>query len=96
MDVIPFYGFFSLCLSAPSPQAIGTHNGFVHIVDFAGHETKRFAAHTARVNDVSVDAAGEWIASCSDDGMWPTVRGGGRDVAVSFWSMVAVFHLIIL
>jgi hypothetical protein len=58
------------CLSSHEKfLAIGTHAGFVHIVDFAGHETKRFKPHTAIVNDVSVDGAGEWVASCSDDGL---------------------------
>lgn len=31
-------------------------------------QVKCFPSHTAAVNDVSFDLAGEYVASCSDDG----------------------------
>jgi hypothetical protein len=31
-------------------------------------QVKRFPSHTAAVNEVSFDLAGEYVASCSDDG----------------------------
>ncbi|KAL8146419.1 hypothetical protein AgCh_004237 [Apium graveolens] len=48
--------------------ALGTHAGAVHILDFLGNQVKEFAAHTATVNDLCFDTAGEYIGSCSDDG----------------------------
>ena len=34
-----------------------------------GTEAQRFPnQHTARVNDLSLDARGEFVASCADDG----------------------------
>ncbi|KAF8396489.1 hypothetical protein HHK36_018112 [Tetracentron sinense] len=48
--------------------ALGTHDGTVHILDFLGNQVKEFSAHTATVNDLSFDAEGEYIGSCSDDG----------------------------
>jgi hypothetical protein len=48
---------------------IGTQNGFVFVFDLTGNEIKRFYSHTFPVNDVSVDAGGEIVISCSDDGL---------------------------
>eukprot|EP01117_Protostelium_nocturnum_P020637 TRINITY_DN938_c0_g2_i1.p1 TRINITY_DN938_c0_g2~~TRINITY_DN938_c0_g2_i1.p1 ORF type:complete len:911 (-),score=318.10 TRINITY_DN938_c0_g2_i1:20-2752(-) len=48
--------------------ALGTHWGVVYILDFNGNEIKRFPSHSTTINELSVDAAGEYIASCSDDG----------------------------
>eukprot|EP00960_Hanusia_phi_P075784 768466-Hanusia_phi.AAC.5 len=48
--------------------ALGTVEGWIYILDFDGNEVRRFGAHTAIVNDLSIDRAGEFIASCSDDG----------------------------
>ncbi|KAG0255570.1 Vacuolar protein sorting-associated protein 41 [Mortierella polycephala] len=48
--------------------AMGTHWGVVHIMDFDGNENQKFQAHSATVNDLSVDLDGEFIASASDDG----------------------------
>ncbi|PRP83024.1 RING zinc finger-containing protein [Planoprotostelium fungivorum] len=48
--------------------ALGTHWGVVYILDFNGNEIKRFASHSTTINELSVDTAGEYIASCSDDG----------------------------
>ncbi len=47
---------------------MGTHWGVVHIMDFEGNENQKFQAHSATVNDLSVDLDGEFIASASDDG----------------------------
>ncbi|KAF0912218.1 hypothetical protein E2562_013172 [Oryza meyeriana var. granulata] len=48
--------------------ALGTHNGTLHILDLQGNQVKEIAAHTATINDISFDADGEYIGSCSDDG----------------------------
>ncbi|KAL1923384.1 uncharacterized protein VTP21DRAFT_8364 [Calcarisporiella thermophila] len=48
--------------------ALGTHWGTVSILDFEGDEIKKFACHSATVNDLSIDAAGEYVASASVDG----------------------------
>ena len=31
-------------------------------------QVKRFEVHKSRVNDISMDESGEFLASCSDDG----------------------------
>ncbi|CAA7391119.1 unnamed protein product [Spirodela intermedia] len=49
--------------------ALGTHGGVVHILDFQGNQVKEFHAHSATVNDLSFDSEGEYIGSCSDDGL---------------------------
>jgi hypothetical protein len=48
--------------------ALGTQEGWIYILDFNGNELRRFGAHTAIINDLCFDRAGESIASCSDDG----------------------------
>ncbi|CAG8496376.1 2649_t:CDS:10 [Scutellospora calospora] len=48
--------------------ALGTHNGNVFILDFDGNLIKRFSSHSATVNDISIDAAEEYVASASMDG----------------------------
>ncbi|KAJ3192921.1 Vacuolar protein sorting-associated protein 41 [Entophlyctis luteolus] len=48
--------------------ALGTHWGVVHILDLAGNNVKRFACHSATVNDLAIDDSGEFVASASDDG----------------------------
>ncbi|KAL3690864.1 hypothetical protein R1sor_004515 [Riccia sorocarpa] len=48
--------------------ALGTHEGTVYLLDYQGNEVKRFAAHSATVNELSFDVEGEFIGSCSDDG----------------------------
>ncbi|CAG8500991.1 4625_t:CDS:10 [Ambispora gerdemannii] len=47
---------------------LGTHNGAVLLFDFEGNEIKRFSSHTATVYDLSIDVAGEYVASASMDG----------------------------
>jgi WD40 repeat protein len=48
--------------------ALGTHDGTVHLLDFQGNQVREFRAHTATVNEVSIDSNGEFVGSCSDDG----------------------------
>ncbi|KAJ1561457.1 hypothetical protein HK405_003882 [Cladochytrium tenue] len=48
--------------------ALGTHWGVVHILDLNGNDVKKFEAHSATVNEISIDTNGEYIASASDDG----------------------------
>ena len=40
----------------------------VHVLDFAGNEIRRFPSHAGAVNCISIDLAGEYLASCADDG----------------------------
>lgn len=47
---------------------LGTEEGFVHVLSFAGQLIKSFKAHDRPVNDISVDNHGLTIASCSDNG----------------------------
>ncbi len=50
-------------------QVLGTHNGSILVLDFEGNENQRFEeAHTASVRDLSIDVAGEYVASASMDG----------------------------
>ena len=48
--------------------ALGTKSGRVHILDADGVEIRRFAPHAGPVNDVSLDARAEFVASCAEDG----------------------------
>ncbi|ORY38239.1 hypothetical protein BCR33DRAFT_741746 [Rhizoclosmatium globosum] len=48
--------------------ALGTHWGVVHILDLSGNNVKRFECHSATINDICIDTAGEFVASASDDG----------------------------
>ncbi|KAJ1951049.1 Vacuolar protein sorting-associated protein 41, partial [Linderina pennispora] len=47
---------------------LGTHWGHVVILDFEGNEIKRWRAHSATVNSVSIDLDNEYVASAGDDG----------------------------
>ena len=49
---------------------LGSHWGVVHLLDALGNSlpSRQLQAHTITVNQVSVDHAGEFYASCSDDG----------------------------
>ena len=59
-------------------QALGTHWGAVHVLDFEGNVIKTFQKHSATVNDISIDAAGEYVASASDDGIITRTRATYR------------------
>ncbi|KAJ2966671.1 hypothetical protein NUW54_g13739 [Trametes sanguinea] len=48
--------------------ALGTHGGMLHILDLSGQHIKSLRAHSASVLDISMDAAGDFIATASIDG----------------------------
>lgn len=49
-------------------QALGTHNGVVHVLDFHGNRVKSYRPHTVTVNDICIDSEGEFVATASADG----------------------------
>ncbi|XP_076806786.1 vacuolar protein sorting-associated protein 41 homolog isoform X1 [Clavelina lepadiformis] len=51
--------------------ALGTHWGKMHILDHQGNNitSKRFSPHTTTVTSIALDDTGEYVASCSDDGL---------------------------
>ena len=50
---------------------VGTHEGRVHIMDHEGNkfEKENMPKHECTVNDLSIDAREEYVASCGDDGV---------------------------
>ncbi|KAK9887593.1 hypothetical protein WA026_023476 [Henosepilachna vigintioctopunctata] len=54
----------------PKFICIGSHWGIIHVLDHQGNNIvgKELKAHTVGVNQISIDANGEFIATCSDDG----------------------------
>lgn len=54
----------------PKFVCIGTDWGVIHLLDHQGNSVKNKAlrAHSVAVNQISIDAKGDYIASCSDDG----------------------------
>eukprot|EP01088_Endostelium_zonatum_P016114 TRINITY_DN4223_c0_g1_i1.p1 TRINITY_DN4223_c0_g1~~TRINITY_DN4223_c0_g1_i1.p1 ORF type:complete len:1005 (-),score=309.56 TRINITY_DN4223_c0_g1_i1:127-3141(-) len=46
---------------------LGTTEGRIYLLDFNGDQIKKIFAHTAKINDISIDDSGEYICSCSDD-----------------------------
>jgi vacuolar protein sorting-associated protein 41 len=49
-------------------QALGSHNGFAHILDLTGQRIKTFKPHTASVVDMCFDATADFIGTASMDG----------------------------
>src|SRR5258708_30602363 len=49
-------------------QALGTHNGFAHILDLTGERIKTFKPHTASVVDMCFDTTADFIGTASMDG----------------------------
>ncbi|KAK0499462.1 hypothetical protein EDD18DRAFT_1307946 [Armillaria luteobubalina] len=49
-------------------KALGTHAGFVHMLDLTGKRFKSYKPHQASVVDICVDATGDFIATTSIDG----------------------------
>lgn len=47
---------------------LGTRRGYVHILDLTGNAIMQLRPHLSTINDMSLDADGEYLASCSDDG----------------------------
>ena len=64
----------------PKFCALGTHWGVIHILDPQGNNIvgKEINAHTTTVNQITIDATGDHIASCSDDGR-VVITGGFRE-----------------
>ena len=59
------------CLAVHSKFLIlGSHWGVIHLLDAMGNSlpSRQSQAHTITVNQLSVDHAGEYYASCSEDG----------------------------
>ncbi|XP_065201572.1 vacuolar protein sorting-associated protein 41 homolog [Planococcus citri] len=54
----------------PKIICIGTRWGLVHVLDHQGNiiHNEHLKTHTVAVNQISMDAKGEFIATCSDDG----------------------------
>lgn len=55
---------------------LGTHWGAVHLIDHQGNSVdnainrkQQLPAHMVSVNQISIDSKGEYIATCSDDGV---------------------------
>eukprot|EP01091_Cochliopodium_minus_P012545 TRINITY_DN3820_c0_g1_i1.p1 TRINITY_DN3820_c0_g1~~TRINITY_DN3820_c0_g1_i1.p1 ORF type:complete len:888 (-),score=239.42 TRINITY_DN3820_c0_g1_i1:117-2780(-) len=48
--------------------ALGTHYGFVFILDFNGNQNQKFENHSSSINEISIDSSQEYIATCSDEG----------------------------
>ncbi|KAJ7638224.1 vacuolar assembling protein VPS41 [Roridomyces roridus] len=57
----------ALCISKSS-LALGTHGGFVHILDIAGNRKKSYKPHMASVIDICMDETAEFVATASIDG----------------------------
>lgn len=55
---------------------MGTHWGAVHLIDHQGNSVdnainpkQQLPAHMVSVNQISIDSKGEYVATCSDDGV---------------------------
>ncbi|KAF7984727.1 hypothetical protein HWV62_11658 [Athelia sp. TMB] len=59
---------WSALFIANKTMALGTHGGFVHILDLKGNIKKSFKPHKASVLDIRLDAAAEFVATASMDG----------------------------
>ena len=57
-----------MCGTPRLAQALGMLSGSIHILDVNGNRIREYPSHTAMVNELSIDATGDYIASCSDDG----------------------------
>lgn len=49
-------------------QALGTHNGLIFVLDFAGQVIHRYRPHSATINHLTIDDHSEFVASASIDG----------------------------
>ncbi|XP_073992200.1 vacuolar protein sorting-associated protein light [Rhodnius prolixus] len=54
----------------PKFLCVGTDWGIIHLLDHQGNNVwnRELRAHSVAVNQISIDANGDYIASCSDDG----------------------------
>ncbi|KAJ7583660.1 vacuolar assembling protein VPS41 [Mycena floridula] len=48
--------------------ALGTHAGFLHILDLSGKRIRSYRHHNASIVDISMDSTGDWIGTASIDG----------------------------
>lgn len=58
----------ALAISNGKTMALGTHAGFVHILDLSGKRFKSYKPHQASVVDICIDVTGDFIATASIDG----------------------------
>jgi len=65
---------------------LGTLSGHVYMLDFNGYLIKSFKPHEKKVNGLSVDQNGDFVASCSDDGKVVIVNLFGDDVSTHSYS----------
>ena len=49
-------------------QAMGTHVGVIHAMDYTGKRIKSYRPHSASITDICIDSTSEFIASSSIDG----------------------------
>ena len=49
-------------------QAMGTHVGIIHALDYTGKRIKSYRPHSASITDICIDSTSEFIASSSIDG----------------------------
>ncbi|CAH1988112.1 unnamed protein product [Acanthoscelides obtectus] len=66
-----FHKSSATCIAVhPKFICLGSHCGYIHILDHQGNsiQGKQLKAHTVSINHISIDANGEFIATCSDDG----------------------------
>ncbi|GAB5371679.1 hypothetical protein AAMO2058_001600500 [Amorphochlora amoebiformis] len=47
---------------------VGTEGGFIHLLDLNGNESIKLSPHAQRINCLSLEQSGDYVASCSDDG----------------------------
>ncbi|KAJ3440583.1 vacuolar protein sorting-associated protein 41 [Anaeramoeba flamelloides] len=52
----------------PKFLILGTHQGSIYLFDHNGHKTTEYKAHETGINEISIDAANEVVATCSNDG----------------------------
>lgn len=55
--------------SHPRFLVMGTKSGSIYILDPHGDVIKQWKPHETAVNDISIDDSGEYIATCSSDGI---------------------------
>lgn len=53
---------------------LGTQQGHIHVLDLNGNEIMKLEVHSGPVTDMSMDSTGDFIASCSSDGMRVRMR----------------------
>lgn len=49
-------------------QALGTHNGMVHVLTYEGSKVNSFRPHAASVTDIQLDEDNDFVATTSMEG----------------------------